>query len=208
MFETLRSHFTAIMTEGMATLYVMILQETHLNESVFTQIVAEYTNAEDDLQTQLSSKTNENRKESCVIVLNIWPSTHAHPFEWHVLRNILQRNRKPNTSSSDQCLKNQWVVPQDMLQTPAYDTYLHNVASYPGPGSQSSRMTPQKWMYGRSWRRPDQMSTRRLPSCMASQIWGVCWGGWRRYQKRKRNVKVCWLAFRYDLKILSALVWS
>lgn len=71
MFETLRSHFTAIMTEGMATLYVMILQETHLNESVFTQIVAEYTNAEDDLQTQLSSKTNENRKESCVIVLNI-----------------------------------------------------------------------------------------------------------------------------------------
>lgn len=100
-----------------------------------------------------------------------------------------------------------------MLQTPAYDTYPHNVASYPGPGSQNSRMTPQRWMYGRSWRMLDQMSTRRLPLCMASQIWGVCWGGWRRYQKRRRNVKVSWLVkgksvFRYELKILSVLVSS
>lgn len=83
------------------------------------------------------------------------------------------------------------VVPQDTLQTQAYDLCPHLIPTYPKPlGSPNSRMTLQRWTCGRSWRRHDQMNMRRLPLCMASQTWGVCSGGWKRFLKRRRKVKV------------------
>lgn len=84
-----------------------------------------------------------------------------------------------------------WVIPQDTLQTPANKSCPHIVPSYSAPlGSTNSRMTLQRWMCGRSWRTPGQISMKRLPLCTASQTWGVCWRGWKRCLKRRRSWKV------------------
>lgn len=61
-------------------------------------------------------------------------------------------------------------------------------------------MIPQKLMCGRFSETLDQMNTRRLPLHMESQILGVCCGGWRKYQKKKRKAKVklwYWLSFYF-----------
>lgn len=94
-----------------------------------------------------------------------------------------------------------WVVPQDMLQTAASDPCPHDVPfNTAPPGSPNSRMIPRRWTCGRSWRTPVPTSTRRSPSCTASQIWGVCCGGWRRYRRRRRKAKVVLVLFWKDVR--------
>lgn len=75
-------------------------------------------------------------------------------------------------------------------QSPVRVLYLHNFSWFRLPESRNSRMTPQKLMCGRSSKRPDQMSTRKSPLRMESQILGVCCGEWRKYQRRRRKAKV------------------
>lgn len=90
-----------------------------------------------------------------------------------------------------------WVVPQDMLQTRASVPCPHNVPlDAAPPGSTNSRMMDPMWTCGRSWRRPVPTNTRRSPSCTASPTWGACCAGWKRYQRRRRKVKVMSVSLR------------